>query len=87
MPAHSQLDDVLVMTASIIHDAAIMQSLARTAGRMPRIESVRKLYQSVQVLAMIVKKPPGLPAGGEAGDDPAMETCRTDASTEPVAQL
>jgi hypothetical protein len=65
----SQLDDVLVMTASIIHDTAIMQSMARMSGRIPSIEAVRRLYHSVQVLAMIVKKPPGLPAGGEAGDD------------------
>jgi len=53
----SQLDDVIVMTQSIIHDAAIMQSMARTAGRVPSIEAVRRLYQSVQVLAMVVKKP------------------------------
>jgi hypothetical protein len=56
MTDQSQLDDVLAMTASIIHDAAIMQSMARTSGRVPSIESVRRLYQSVQVLAMVVKK-------------------------------
>jgi hypothetical protein len=56
MHDQSQLDDVLVMTASIIHDAAIMQSMARTSGRVPSIESVRRLYQSVQVLAMVCKR-------------------------------
>jgi hypothetical protein len=65
MHDQSQLDDVLVMTASIIHDAAIMQSMARTSGRVPSIEAVRRLYQSVQVLAMIVKKPATVtPQGG-----------------------
>ena len=55
----AQIDDALLMLASIIGDAAVMHRIARKAATMPSLESVRALYHAVQVLAMVVRRQPG----------------------------